>query len=135
MTWAQAVDAIAEKVTADGISTRDIERLAREIPLHAPTTDHAAVGAALERVLGERYRAAFGPLSDAEVFAAGTAYTGEEYRDRVDRARSDAMHRSLEERHPELGDPGDSFLFHPDGTTADWRAHLRTFYGLEDDDA
>ena len=130
MTWTKAVVGVADALRAGGISTPDLEKLARRIPLHAPDEHHAAVGVALERVLGERYRGTFGFMSDAEVYAAGTVYPGEEYRDRVDRARSDTMHRVLEERHPELGDPGDSFLFHPEGTTAEWRAHLRTFYGI-----
>ena len=139
-SWVSIVDGVAENVRGRGYSVAQLEDIARHVPLTNPGKGlvrglsdrqweyHTAIGAALERVLWERYRDEWVTESDAEVFSH--LPEGEEYRDRVDRARSDAMHRVLEERHPELGDPGDSFLFHPEGTTADWRAHLRTFYGI-----
>ena len=131
MKWAEVIETIAAKLREDWVSTGDLERLAREIPLRAQDEHHANVGCAIERVLGERYRGTFSLMYDAEVFAAGHGFPGDEYRDRVDRARSDACYRVLESRKP--GEPFDTFPYADDVQNAPsgaWRAHVASFYGI-----
>lgn len=130
MSWHRAYEGVCGKLRTDSLPTRDLERLALEIPILEPDFNRAIVGAALGRVLSDRYATEWVELPDADVFAR--AFTGlEEYRDRVDRARSDAGHAILDARH---GDPFDTFDYAgnvseaPEGA---WFAHLRTFYGLE----
>lgn len=128
MSFTTAVDVLAERVS--DLSTGDLEVLARLVPLTGHTPEEGMVGAALERVLRARYAPAVGGRSDAEVFAWGVG--GDFYGSRVDRARSDVAQRLLEERHPDAGEPIDTYPHDPaaDVPEGTWAAHIRHHYSI-----
>jgi hypothetical protein len=127
MTWTEAWNAIRTEIRKKNLPTSGLEALAREVPLKAPDEHHALVGGVIESELTARYVTDL-TESPLESILAEVAKLPEQYTDRVDSARSNALQRVLEIRFPSEPDDPDPIDTYDNAAGLTFGQHLANWY-------
>lgn len=128
MSWIDTVTTIRTEVSNRNLSTSQLEALTREVPLRVANDEAVtAVGSAVESELRDRYVTELAD-TQTESILAECETSPDQYTNRVQRARSDALQRVLEVRFPSEPDAPDPIDTYDEKAKLTFGQHLANWY-------